>query len=207
MTHIAASTRLAVAACAGLAALVAATAVAGCGPAASTQSSSVARPTASALEQAQAPVLAISAITGLPAQTRALTAGLLAEDSTIKSLRNTITGLGFVGGRERIFQGNSKRLTFVDSRALVFDTPAGAAHYLDFVHAHANDFFGLYPSMSPLVSGSAAGWVFEPQPCACHMANPAFVGIARRGSLLLWLEINGPAATDAELRTLLLEVR
>lgn len=149
----------------------------------------------------------MSAIAWLPAQTRALTARLLAEDSTIKGLRSTITGFGFVGGRERIFQGNSKRLTFVDSRGLLFKTPAGAAAYLDFVHSHANDFFGLYPSVSRLVADSAAGWMFEPQPCACHLANPAFVGIAQRGSTLLWLEINGPAATDAELRSLLGQLR
>jgi hypothetical protein len=199
-----AGTRLVASACAGLAALGAAVAIAGCAPAASPQGSLSPRPTASVtFQQAQAPVLASSAIGWLPAQTRALTPHLLAEDATIKGLQHTITGMGFIGGRERIFQGNSKRLTFVDSRALVFKTSAGAAQYLAYVHAHSADFFGLYPSVSGLVSGSAAGWMFEPQPCACHAANPAVVGIAQRGSVLLWLEINGPAATASALRALL----
>ena len=153
------------------------------------------------------PVLGAAAVPGLPAKTRILSVALLAQDASIDGLARTVSGLGFVGGRERIFQGNSRQLTFVDSRALVFSSPAGAAQYLTFIHANAAAYFGSFVAVRALTSPAGVGWLFQPPPCACHMANPALVAIVREGDLLVWLEINGPAATEGALSLLLADVK
>jgi hypothetical protein len=45
--------------------------------------------------------------------------------------------------------------------------------------------------------------MFTPAPCACHLANPAFIGVLIQGNDVVWLEINGPDATPALLVRLL----
>jgi hypothetical protein len=192
--------RLAVVCCTVSAALLTA-GLAGCAsvsPSASTPPSG----TRTGVPGVNAPLLATASVPGLPSRTHGVTVRLLAEDASINGLADEITQMGFVAGQERIFQGNSKYLTFVDSRALTFRTPAGAAAYVEFVRDHASAFFGAFPSVASLSSEGRTGWVFTPEPCACHLANPALVGVVHDERFVLWLEINGPAATGPVLSAL-----
>jgi hypothetical protein len=62
---------------------------------------------------------------------------------------------------------------------------------------------GADPVASPLVSGARRGWMFVPAGCACHMAQPAVIGIVSGGPRVSYLEVNGPDATPKALHTLL----
>lgn len=149
------------------------------------------------------PVLAASAVPGIPSATVPLTAAELGKDATIRGLAAKITSWGYLGGRQRTFQGESHRLTLVVSRALMFRGTAGARSYAAFVRAHRSAFFGTATGARPLPGSGGSGWLFTPQLCACHMANPALIGVVNAGPRVLWLEINGPAATPALLVRLL----
>jgi hypothetical protein len=98
-------------------------------------------------------------------------------------------------------------LTLVISRALIFRDAVGARHYAAFVREHQAAFFGSSVQAQRLPGRSASGWLFIPPLCACHMANPALIGVLNDGSRVLWLEINGPTATPALLMRLLGTVR
>jgi len=148
------------------------------------------------------PVLAAAAVPGLARTDRWLGSADLAKDASVPGIANRLAGDGYLGGRERTFQGPSRHLTFVASRLLVFRDRAGAADFLAFVRAHADAWFGSSTQVTPVVADQRAGFVFEPSACACHLANPVLVAIVLDGSRLAWLEINGPDAT----RALLLEL-
>jgi hypothetical protein len=184
---------------AGLALVAAAAAlVAGCGTGAGLTPSTPVPVTAGPM-----PVLAASAVPGLAVSTRSLPAEQLAKDATIHDLRAQLSADGYVAGRERTFQGPSHQLTLVTSRALSFASPTGAAAFLAYVHAHAEQWFGLTTSVSALDSAGRQGWLFHPPACACHLANPLYVGVVRDGRQLAWLSINGPTATTTVLDRLL----
>lgn len=148
------------------------------------------------------PVLSASAVPGVPSKTAALSASELAKDASIPDLASLIASFGYVGGLERTFQGQSRHLTFVVSRALAFQDPSGAESYVAFVHDNATAYFGV-AAVEPLDAQGRAGWQFTPAACACHMANPVEVGVVSSGADVAWLEINGPDATPALLVSLL----
>jgi hypothetical protein len=149
------------------------------------------------------PVLAISAVPGIPSATTRLTTADLAKDAAVRGLAGKIASWGYLGGRQRTFQGESHRLTLVVSRALMFRDAAGAQRYAAFVREHEAAFFGTSVQAQRLSGRSASGWLFTPPLCACHLANPALIGVVDAGSRVIWLEINGPAATPALLVRLL----
>jgi hypothetical protein len=149
------------------------------------------------------PVLAASAVPGIPSVTTTLTAARLAQDAPIRGLAAKIASWGYLSGRQRTFQGESRHLTLVVSRALLFRGAAGARRYAQFVRGHAPAFFGSATQTRRLTGGGLAGWLFVPPLCACHLANPALIGLLRAGPRVTWLEINGPAATPALLVRLL----
>jgi len=148
-------------------------------------------------------VLATSAVPGIPSKTTRLSLGSLAADASIPGIASTIASFGYREGRERTFQGESRSLTLVVSRSLVFGDAAGARRYLAFVHANALPYFGAGVDVHPLMSHGRAGWEFVPPACACHEAAPAYVGVLPEGSEVTWLEINGPEATKRLLLRLL----
>lgn len=160
-----------------------------------------------AISNAALPVLASSAVPGISSVTTRLTTADLAKDAAIRGLAAKIASWGYLGGRQRTFQGESHHLTLVISRALIFRDATGARHYAAFVRAHQAAFFGTSVRAQRLPGRSVSGWLFIPPLCACHMANPALIGVMNAGSRVLWLEINGPTATPALLMRLLDSVR
>jgi hypothetical protein len=149
------------------------------------------------------PVLAASAVPGIPSVTIRLTAADLGKDAVIRGLAAKISSWGYLAGRERTFQGESHRLTLVVSRALLFRSGAGARRYVAFVRQHQAAFFGVAAQARQLSGPGGSGWLFMPPLCACHLANPALIGVLNAGARVIWLEINGPAATRALLMRLL----
>jgi hypothetical protein len=159
------------------------------------------------ISSASLPVLATSAVPGIPSATTRLTTAELAKDAAIRGLAGKIASWGYLGGRQRTFQGESHRLTLVISRALMFRDGLGAQHYAAFVREHQAAFFGASVQAQRLPGRGLAGWLFTPPLCACHMANPALIGVVNAGPRVLWLEINGPTATPELLTRLLYSVR
>jgi len=179
--------------------LLALLAASGCGQAGSRHSA--------AISNTALPVLATSAVPGIPTATTRLTTADLAKDAAIHGLAAKIASWGYLGGRQRTFQGESHRLTLVVSRALIFRDALGAQRYAAFVREHDAAFFGSSVQAQHLPGRSGPGWLFIPPLCACHLANPALIGVRNAGSHVLWLEINGPTATPALLLRLLGTVR
>ncbi len=149
------------------------------------------------------PVLESSAVPGIPSVIIRLTAADLGKDAVIPGLAAKISSWGYLAGRQRTFQGESHHLTLVVSRALLFRNAIGARRYLAYVHEHQAAFFGVAAQAQHLSGPGASGWLFTPPLCACHLANPALIGVLNAGPRITWLEINGPAATRALLVRLL----
>ena len=160
-----------------------------------------------AISNATLPVLTTSAVPGIAPVTTRLTTADLAKDAAIRGLAAKIVSWGYLGGRQRTFQGESHHLTLVISRALIFRDALGAQQYAAFVREHRSAFFGAAVQAQRLPGRSVSGWMFIPPLCACHLANPALIGVLNAGSHILWLEINGPTATPALLMRLLRTVR
>ena len=155
------------------------------------------------VSDAMLPVLATSAVPGIPSVTARLTTETLGKDAPIPALAATITSWGYLGGRQRSFQGESHYLTYVVSRALVFRDATGAQRYAAFLRENAASFFGGAVQTERLTGQGLSGWLYTPPLCACHLANPALIGVLDAGPRIMWLEINGPAATPALLVRLL----
>lgn len=148
-------------------------------------------------------VLAPSAVPGIPYTTRAVSASDLAKDAPIPGLQSKIASWGYLGGRQRTFQGESRHLTLVISRSLAFRDSGGANRFVGFVHSQATAFFGGGVTEQSLTAQGRAGWMFGPAPCACHMASPVQIAVLDAGAEVVWLEINGPDANATLLMSLL----
>jgi hypothetical protein len=148
-------------------------------------------------------VLSPSAVPGIPSVTRVLTANVLANDASIPALAANLRSWGYIDGRERTFQGESRHLMLVISRSLIFKDAVGAGDFVAFVQSNGAAYFGRTTTLRPLSAQGRSGWLFAPPPCACHLANPAFIGVLAVGSSVVWLEINGPDATPELLVGLL----
>jgi hypothetical protein len=149
------------------------------------------------------PVLASSAVPGVPSRTTVLTVTELAKETSMPGLTSMMATWGYVAGRERVFQGESRHLTLVVSRSLLFRDASGASSFVAFVQAHPGAFFGGVVGTHPMMAQGRSGWLFTLPSCACHMANPAVAGVVDTGSGVAWLEINGPDATPELLVSLL----
>jgi len=171
-----------------LALLAAALVCAGCGA-----SSSVPR----------VPTLPAGAVAYLPSTVKPVTPAFLAREAEAPALRGQLGGWGFVAGRRRYFQGESRRLQVVDSRTLRFRGGAGASAFVGFLRAHLDPYLGGFAAVHSLVSDGRSGFVATAQECQCHLANPAYLAAVTRGGTVTWLEINGPRASRAMLAALL----
>ena len=150
-----------------------------------------------------APTLPASAVAYLPSTVKALTPSFLAREAQVPELRGRLGTWGFLSGRQRYFQGESRRLQVVDSRTLRFRHGAGASAFVAFMRSHLNPYLGGFAAVRPLASDGRAGFVATAQECQCHLANPAYLAAVARGGTVTWLEINGPRATRQALVTLL----
>jgi len=148
------------------------------------------------------PVLSASAVAYLPSKAHALTAAGLGREIQRPALTAALARWGFRSAAERSFQGESHRLTVVDSRTLDFTAAAGARAYVGYVHTHAAVYLGVYPTVLPFRSAGRSGWMFRAQSCACPHATALWLGVTSAGPRVTWLEINGPDATAATLRAL-----
>ena len=144
------------------------------------------------------PVLPADALPGLEATTEPLTADDLAADF----------GAGvevdcFVSGTERVFQGASHDLDRVVSRTLEFESPEAAAAYVELLHAHVDDLYGVGTTAEPFEEGGRAGYLIDPAACACHRASPTLTAAVSEGPRVTYVEINGDGATRETLGQLL----
>ncbi|HEY3766902.1 MAG TPA: hypothetical protein VGL44_17185 [Gaiellales bacterium] len=148
------------------------------------------------------PVLPAAAVSYLPSAHHRLTAAGLAREIRRPALTAELSHWGFRAAAERSFQGESHRLTVVDSRTFQFSSPAGARSFVSFVRGHAAVYLGAYPTVRPFTSAGRTGWTFRAQSCACPGATPLWLAVARAGARVTWLEINGPDATVGTLQAL-----
>lgn len=158
---------------------------------------------ASAETAPRPPVMAASAVPYLPSHVSSLTAADLLKDGIQPGLAGDLSHWDFRAGAQRTFHGRSHKLQLVVARTLEFGGSTGARAYVAYVKQHAAGIMGADPVASPLVSGARRGWLFVPAGCACHMAQPAVIGIVSGGQRVSYLEVNGPDATAHALRTLL----
>ena len=144
------------------------------------------------------PVLPADALPGLEATTEPLTADELAAD-----FGSDVSVEGFVSGTERVFQGQSHDLDRVVSRTLEFESPEAAAAYVDLLHAHVDDLYGVGTTAEPFEEGGRSGYLIDPAACACHRASPTLTAAVSEGPRVAYLEINGDGATRETLGQLL----
>ena len=149
------------------------------------------------------PTLPASAVSYLPSTVKPVSAAFLARETQAPGLRAQLGGWGYVAGRRRYFQGESKRLQVVDARTLRFRGGSGASAFVGFLRAHLNPYLGGFAAVHPLVSDGRSGFVATAQECQCHLANPAYLAAVTRGGTVTWLEINGPGANRGMLAALL----
>lgn len=147
-------------------------------------------------------VLSVRAVSWLPAITRPITPADVQKDSTARGLAARLRRWGYAGGWERTFQGESRRLTLVVSRSLTFRSNPGAKAFVGYLTRHLDAFYP-YALRHPLTLAGQSGWLIKPPECACHMAEPLYVGVTAAGRQVRWLEINGPQATGKLLASLL----
>jgi len=159
---------------------------------------------APAQPQVPSGVLPLRAVSWLPATTQSLTAADVQKDSTRPGLTGKLSGWGYRGGWERTFQGESHRLTTVVSRSLTFGAPSGAAAFVAYLTGHMYSFYPFADTRKITVAGRP-GLLIKPPLCACHLAQPLYVGITVVGRRVYWLEINGPLATGRLLIRMLAE--
>ncbi len=149
------------------------------------------------------PTLPAGAVAYLPSTVKPLTASRLAREAQAPGLRARLGGWGFVVGRQRYFQGESRRLQVVDSRTLRFRAGSGASAFVGFLRAHLVPYLGGFAAVRPFTSAGRSGFVATAQECQCHLANPAYLAAVARGGTVTWLEINGPGASRRMLAALI----
>jgi hypothetical protein len=137
--------------------------------------------------------LAPGSLPELNEQARTLDAALLAADSfEPDALAVVLEEAGYLVGSEREFFGRGKTFDHVVARALSFEDAEGAAGYVEWVEAHAEDFLGLTDLEPPLGLGEA-GVLFSLQRCdVCHKQQPAFLAAWREGGTVAFLLGAGP---------------
>ena len=148
------------------------------------------------------PTLSAAAVPHLESKARALSAAVVAREAALPRLAGQLAEWGYVAGASRSFQGQSKRLQVVDSRAYRFRTPTGAAALMREIRAHPGAFFPGAGRVRDFTSEGRRGIAVQGLPCACHMAQPALFAAVADGTTVSSLEINGARASMRVLRAL-----
>jgi hypothetical protein len=147
--------------------------------------------------------LPAEAVSYLPSTNKPLSVGFLTREAGAPQLRAQLGAWGFLAGADRYFQGESHRLQVVDSRTLRFRSGGGASSFVKFMRGHLSSYIGLTATIRRYNTSGRTGFVAKGQPCACHLAQPAFLAVVARGPTVTWLEINGPEATPRALSSLI----
>ena len=148
------------------------------------------------------PTLPAAAVPYLESTERALTAAVVAREAGLPRLAGQLAEWGYDGGASRYFQGQSKRLQVVDSRAYRFRTPAGASAFMRVIRENPGAFFPGAGSMRDFSAGGRRGIAADGLPCSCHLAQPALFAAVSDGTTVSSLEINGARASRRVLRAL-----
>jgi hypothetical protein len=175
--------------------------LAGCGSGAA--SSSGGASVSSAPHVAPPATLAATAVRYLPSTKKPLSVGFLAHEAGAPQLRAQLPAWGYLAGADRYFQGESRRLTVVDSRTLRFRSAQGANSFVQFMRGHLSPYIGTQPKIRRFNTLGRSGILVTGLECECHLANASFLAIVTRGPTVTWLEINGPAATPRALGSLI----
>jgi hypothetical protein len=142
------------------------------------------------------PVLSGRTLPDLEASTRELgPADLAADFGPQGDVEARLRDWGFVRGRERVFQGESRRFDQVVSRTLEFEQASGARAYVSFYGAHLTSVFGAGTRKSAIRSGGRTGYLVDAAACACHRAEPTLAAVVAGGARVTYLEVNGGGAT------------
>jgi hypothetical protein len=148
------------------------------------------------------PTLPAAAVPYLESKERVLTAAAIAEETGLAQLERQLADWGYESGASRYFQGQSRRLQVVDSRAYRFRSPAGAAALMRAIRAEPRAFFPGAGDQRAFAVAGRRGIAVDGLPCSCHLAQPARFAAVRDGATVRTLEINGARATPRALHTL-----
>ena len=144
-------------------------------------------------------VLPASAVPELESTTEEVTAEDLAADFGA----NGPSFVGFLVGRERVFQGESHDLDRVVSRTLSFENAQDARAYIGYFRSHLALVYGAGTAATPLESEGRRGFLVDPAACACHRAEPTLTALVAKGQRVTYLELNGGGAKRDRLEGLL----
>jgi hypothetical protein len=148
------------------------------------------------------PTLPAAAVPYLESTERALTAPVVAREAGLPRLADQLAEWGYDGGASRYFQGQSKRLQVVDSRAYRFRTTTGAAAFMRLIRENPAAFFPGAGDTRDFSAGGRRGIAADGLPCSCHLAQPALFAAVSDGTTVRSLEINGARASRRVLRAL-----
>jgi len=146
--------------------------------------------------------LPAAAVPYLESKQRTLTAAAVAKETGLPELSARLAEWGYESGASRYFQGQSKRLQVVDSRAYRFRSAAGAAAFMRLIREQPGAFFPAAGERREFAAGGRRGLAIEGLPCACHLAKPAYFAAVSDGTTVRSLEINGVRASVKALRAL-----
>ena len=157
----------------------------------------------SAATAAPPPTLPAAAVPYLESKARTLTAAAVAKETALPRLASQLADWGYESGASRYFQGQSKRLQVVDSRAYRFRSPTGAAALMRTIREQPGAFFpGAGESRRvrgrPAAAGSRSRACRAPAISRSPPCSPPW-RTARRSARC---EINGARATRRVLRAL-----
>jgi hypothetical protein len=145
-----------------------------------------------------------TALPGAPADPVELDAAAISVDAVdIAGLATLLDDAGFVGGTQRQFSRARSGRRRILARVLSFETPRGAARYLEWLTDHADEVIGdATPNAGLRVPSDGVVFVHEPDPC-CHNETRSFLAMWHDGSTVVTIEIAGEGARESDVPELL----
>lgn len=148
-----------------------------------------------------------AALPGAPADPVNLDAAAIAVDAVdavdAAGLESLLNQAGFVGGTQRQFSRVRAGRRRILARVLSFETPQGAARYLEWLTGHADDVIGdATPNAGLRVPSDGIVFVHEPDPC-CHNETRSFLAMWHKSSTVVTIEIAGEGARESDVPELL----
>ena len=141
------------------------------------------------------PGLARTTLPGYVVRVSTLDAVELSADALDPSaLEALLVGDGFEVGKEVRFTAPAKPLTTVVARVLRFESPTGAAGYVDWLRTHGRDLLGSKTQVAD-PPGPPDAIAFSHDPClSCSKDTFWYFAAWTRGSYAVTLRLGGPRA-------------